>query len=60
MSDRNYKMMQDVMECLVNMGYSNGDEIPYYDFSECCYSLGLNPKDVDMDYMEDIYDIAIV
>lgn len=60
MTDKSYKMMQDVMECLVNMGYQNGDDIPYNDFSDSCYSIGISPDDIDMPYMETLYNIMVV
>ena len=61
MGTKSYQKMSDIMDGLVNMGYSKGDEIPYYDYVETCYSLGLEPDDdeIDITYMEQIYDIAI-
>ena len=57
----NYNKMSDIMTELRKMGYDNGDNIPYYDLVETCDSLGISPddNDIDLDYMETMYDVAI-
>lgn len=49
----------DIWQALEELGYNQGDDIPYFHFNECCEELDIDVDDIDIDRFAERYDVNI-